>query len=120
MDEFDVLPTELRKKSLSEREIVLAYDDALLAIDYLIKNRWAMLGWDGWILLPDGKVTASLQHQGTCTIFKEKGETWEEYVQSSAEFCKEIMEISQRSWDHRPEVEGGVLYFCLSAIHESE
>ena len=120
MNELDVLPAELRMKSLSERQIALAYDDALMAIDHLVNNRWALLGWDGWVLLPNGKVKASLQHQGTCTVYKEKGETWEEYMRSSAEFCKEIMGISQRSWNHKPEVSGGVLYFCLSAIHESE
>jgi len=119
MNELDVLPTELRDKSLSGREITLEYEDALSAIDLFIKNRWGLLGWDGWILLPDGKVTSSLDHQGTCPILKEETETWDEYTQTSAEFCRRTMEISQGSWNHKPEVEGGLLYFCLTGIHES-
>ena len=120
MNELDALPSELRKKSLSESEIVLGYEDALSAIDCLINNRWGLHKWDGLVLLPDGKITASLDHQGTCVILKEESETWEGYMQSSAEFCRRIMEISRRSWNYKPEVEGGTLYFRLSAIHESE
>ena len=47
MEGIDLLPEALRSKSLSDREIVLPYQEALQALDILTAAGWAFLGWEG-------------------------------------------------------------------------
>lgn len=49
MDEIDLLPEALRSQSLSEREIVLSYQQALEALEILVAANCALLGWEGWV-----------------------------------------------------------------------
>lgn len=120
MEEIDLLPPELRTRSIDECEIVLTYEDALQAIDHLATRGWAMLAWEGWILYPDGTIGASSRHQGTISIRRAPGQPWEEHIRSAAKFCRRTMLADYRGEQRRPEVAGGTLYFCLSAIPESQ
>jgi hypothetical protein len=120
MEVIEVLPDDLRARSLSNRDIILAYDDALAAIDHLLAHRWAILGWRGWIRFPDGRIDSSLRHQGTSPILREKTESWDEYMQGSAAFCRETMRIDQNGEQRRPEIAAGTLYFGLDAMSEEE
>jgi hypothetical protein len=45
MNDILLLPEDLQQRSLSKREIVLTYDDALKALDILENARWVVLGW---------------------------------------------------------------------------
>jgi hypothetical protein len=50
------LPTDLRSKSISAREVVLPLPYALAAIDLLESEGFHILGWEGWVKAADGRV----------------------------------------------------------------
>lgn len=55
MDEIDLLPEALRSQSLSKREIVLPYQQALDALEILVVAKLAVVGWEGWVKYVDGR-----------------------------------------------------------------
>ena len=118
MDEIDFLPDELKSRSLSSKEIVLKFEDALLAIDTLIKANLAILGWEGWLKYADGRIGHSLIFQGTISIDRDKDEPWELYVLRSAEFCRNTIKQDQQIWDKKPEFPDATLYYCITAVTE--
>ena len=117
MDEIDLLPEALRSQSLSEREIVLSYQQALEALEILVAANFALLGWEGWVKYADGRHGHTPGGvMGTEAIEQEVGETWENYVQRSARFCAETMTKEQQAWNTHPGSAHLPLYFCLTAI----
>ncbi len=115
--DIDLLPTELREKSLSDREIVLPYQEALQALDVLVEAKWALLGWEGWVQYADGRRgPAAPIVIGTTAIGQEPEEDWETYVQRSSDFCRETIETEQKLWDTDPKHTSVKLYFCLTAL----
>jgi hypothetical protein len=111
-----MLPDELMTKSLSDKDIVLPYEAALCAIDLLAASGWALLGWEGWLKYPDGRVGHSARHQGTVSLEKQAGESWGAYVQRSSEFCKRTVMENQEEWNRSPEAADSELYFCLTIM----
>ncbi len=105
--ELGLLPADLAARSLSDREIVLAYADALAAIDRLASAGHRILAWEGWLRWPDGRVGHSGEHQGTADL---SGMT----ASQAALFCRETIELAQAAWDRVPEVPGASLYFCIT------
>jgi hypothetical protein len=55
LNDFDLLPIDLRERSLSKNEIVLNYFDVFKAIEILRSNNWSILGWEAWIKYSNGK-----------------------------------------------------------------
>src|SRR5713226_3739385 len=55
LDEIDLLPQALREQSLSDREIILPYQQALEALSVPMRANWVRLGWEGWVNYPDGR-----------------------------------------------------------------
>jgi hypothetical protein len=117
MDEIDLLPEALRSQSLSEREIVLSYQQALEALEILVAATFALLGWEGWVKYADGRHGHTPGGvMGTEPIEQEVGETGENYVQRSARFCAETMTKEQPAWNTHPGSAHLPLSFCLTAI----
>lgn len=114
MDEIDLLPPELRARSVNDREIVLCYQDALEAIDLLEAAKWALLGWEGWLRCADGRIGFAQQFPGP-DIDREPGELWETLVRRSAALCRTTIEEAQRRWTIQPERSDADLFFCLTA-----
>jgi hypothetical protein len=122
MDDILLLPEDLRRKSLSEREIVLIYDDALQALDILESAGWAILGWEPWLKLPSG---AHVHPTMGGDFHQEATEDWTTYVHRSIQLCRRVMKEEQQRWDQgtfwsqEPLGPGSektmVLYFCLTA-----
>ncbi|WP_176155087.1 hypothetical protein [Burkholderia vietnamiensis] len=54
--QLQCLPPEIALQSISPREIVLPLNAAIAAIDYCANNKIRILGWEGWIQSPDGRV----------------------------------------------------------------
>jgi len=117
MNDIDVLPPSLRQKSLSEREIVLLYDDALYSIDCLVALNWALLGWEGWVKYSDGSHGHADGIQGTTSIEQDSEEDWNGYVRRAASICRTTITQAQMSWNERKRTLP--LYFCLTAKEES-
>src|SRR2546421_12940615 len=99
MDNIELLPKALREQSLSDREIVLPYQEALQALDLLTAARWALLGWEGWVKYADGRHGHAPGGMGTTTIEQKTGEAWEAYVHRSARFCHETIKAEQQLWN---------------------
>ncbi len=115
MNAHDVLPEGMRARSLSDREIVLSYDDALRVLDLLVDSSWALLGWEGWVRTRQG-VGHHGDYQGAVSIDRKRGEEWNAYVQRGAEFgCVTIKQAQQR-WEEDPKSADKELFFCLTAI----
>ncbi len=119
MEDIDLLPEILRSQSLSNREIVLPYEEVLQAVDILVKANWALLGWEGWEKDPEGRRGHS-HIMGTTTIEQELGEKWEDYVQRSARFCRATIEASQERWKREDIHPSRVLYFCLTSTRKTQ
>jgi hypothetical protein len=112
MNDLLLISDELRRLSQSDREIVLPYDAALRATGELERAGVAVIGWEGWLILPDHRRTHS-QFQGTTEIVREPTETWPSYVARCAETCGRM----RQTWSAFPassEAAIGQLLFCLS------
>ena len=64
VDDLNLLPPRLAAASLSQREIVLTYADALQAIEHLAAGGHAVFCWEGWLRYGDGACGHSARHQG--------------------------------------------------------
>jgi hypothetical protein len=113
MNDTDLLPPELAKKSLSPLEIVLPYVEVLEAIEHLAAKGYLVFAWEGWLKYPDGRHTHSI-HQGTRGFWGTKGQSAQERIQETATFARQTIKESQQEWDEKPEIAGGTLCFCLS------
>jgi hypothetical protein len=119
MEDIDLLSEALRSQSLSDREIVLPYQEALQALDILVRANWALLGWEGWEKDAEGRHGHS-SLMGTMSIEQEAGEKWEDYVQRSAGFCRETMKADQDRWKREGRDTSRTLYFCLTATAKAQ
>jgi hypothetical protein len=68
MDSSDDIPKELLSRSISDNEIVLPYPDVVATIHSLPEFGLRVLGWEGWLRYPDGRVGHSARHQGTVSL----------------------------------------------------
>jgi hypothetical protein len=114
MNELNLLPDHLRKASYSDREIVLPYHEALLAIDIIVDAKWGLIGWEGWVLQDEG-IGHHQEYQGTVSLSPEQGETWIDFVERSAEFCRSTIVKDQQRFEKDPSCRGMTLLFCLTA-----
>ena len=115
MEELDVLSAELRSRSLSNREIVLEYDDALRAVDLLVEARFAILGWEGWAKYSEGGIGHHEHYQGAIMRERWEGESWETFVEDAASLCRLTMERDYRGWKGDPTPANATLFFCITA-----
>lgn len=113
MDDLLLLPDELRRQSLSDREIVLPYDAAVRAVLALQRAGCAVIGWEGWLLLHDRRRTHS-RFQGTTDLVREEAESWPTFVDRSAAFCLRTMAEDWATFPASAEAARGQLFFCLS------
>lgn len=124
INDLELIPAELAAKSLSDCEIVLAYDDVIEAIKHLASNGYFVMSWEGWLKYPDGGITHSI-HQGTKGFRGIRGprvdinKPVEQRIQEAALFTQKTIQKSQREWNENPEIDGGTLYFCLSVTAPS-
>ena len=115
MDEISLLPQMLREQSLSDREIVLPYQEAKEALELLERAHWALLGWGGWVKYPDGTHGFAPGGVMGADIQRKEGEAWADYVHRSVLFCHETIDQDYRDWNANPRYAHHVLYFCLTA-----
>lgn len=116
MNEFELLPSSLRKLSLSKSEVVLPYAEALQAIDIFEHADLALHGWEGWVEYTADSHGHHQDYQGTMSIEILPQEKWSDFVKRSAEFCRSTMKIDQERFDVDPICRNMKLYFCLSVF----
>ena len=105
MDSSDDIPKELLSRSISDNEIVLPYPDVVATIHSLPEFGLRVLGWEGWLRYPHGRVGHSARHQGTVSLSDMP-------AADAAEFC--IRTVEQAHADATREPEPGELYFCVT------
>lgn len=118
MTDIDLLPVEIKVKSLSDKEIVLNYEDSLKVLDILLSANLAFLGWEGWIKYLNGRVGHVSDYQGTISIEQEKEELWKHYQKRSYEGVKKTIEDSNKKWQNDSRSKEHQLYFCITTINE--
>jgi hypothetical protein len=112
-NDLDLLPERLKSQSRSRDEIVLPYAEALEAIAHLRASGVGLLGWEGWVSRPNGQV-GHASFQGTMDIVQSQGESWDEYVNRSADFCVKTIMQDQESWNRSPDDPAATLCFCIT------
>ncbi len=115
MEDIELLPKDMMSRSLSEKEIVLNYEDALKTLDIFLEKDWAFLGWEGWGKYTDGGV-GHCDYQGTVSIELEENESWQDYGKRGYDFVKETIIEDYNDWKKSDSVKKYELYFCISAI----
>lgn len=56
---------DLQRLSVSQSELVLPYPHAITALQLLEATDAILMGWEGWLRYPDGRLGHSDMHQGT-------------------------------------------------------
>ena len=59
---------DIKKRSLSDLELVVEYIDAMELLDIYKNNSIKVLGWEGWLKYSDGSLGHSLRYQGTVDL----------------------------------------------------
>lgn len=104
---MSIVINSIIEKSLSQHEIVLTYSDALDFLSALEAAGTPLLGWEGWLLYPDGKLGHSEEYQGTVDLSNM------EYSRS-IELAKSTIEESYQSWEKDSRSSDFKLVFCLT------
>jgi hypothetical protein len=99
-------------------EVILAYEDALKALDPLVQAQWAMVSWEAKILDDHGELrSVYLSALARWWSFDwKRGEPWEHYVTRSSQVCKESLQHFKLLLDQRLEKPEPTLYICLDAV----
>ncbi|WP_157507961.1 hypothetical protein [Ktedonobacter racemifer] len=120
MNDTNLLPEALRKQSLSEREIVLPFQETLQALEILATAGYSLQGWEGWIRYANGKYGHPLMVIGAIEFGRRPGQTWVDYVQETKNFCRQTIEKEQKHWNIQAKSQEQTLYFCLAIEAENE
>lgn len=86
---------------------MLPLAQALEAIELMEHSGTVVLGWEGWLRYPGGKLGHSSRHQGTAG---------DRPLIASSEYAwlKQTMQESHAAHASNPEVLGSELLFCLT------
>ncbi|MGI8911273.1 MAG: hypothetical protein ACR2JR_12080 [Rubrobacteraceae bacterium] len=117
---METLPPDLRTKSLSEQEIVLGREDALRAVDILVANGFAILGWEGWVEHPGGRIGHHEHYQGGTMRERHEHEPWEMFTAEAADFCRRAMNLAYSEWMEAADAASLSLFFCVTAMSREE
>ena len=98
---------DIKARSLSRRELVVSYSDAMELLHIFGENSTRILGWEGWLRHEQGALSHSIQHQGTVDLSK---------LSISAAHALIRSTIMQANWDHQelPELKNTELFFCIT------
>jgi hypothetical protein len=106
-DNLSLLPEKFRRTSLSDREIVVPYELAIEAVDLFEAKGTLVLGWEGWLLYPDGRRGHSGRHQGTVSLD-------ELSVAEAASLVRRTIQQAHDEWQSEPEYLGAQLFYCVT------
>jgi hypothetical protein len=108
MSQLDIsIPTHLRERSISDREIVLPLAEALEAVDYLEQHSFLILGWEGWVKTADGRVGHG--SAGYLSTFTENLS-----VAEAAADARETMQAGALDWQQKNAGTTEALHFCIT------
>lgn len=117
--DIDILPIELRKKSISDREISLKYEDLSEAIKVLSENNWGIIAWEVWFLYPNKAISHMVEVDGATYIdsgndyYQADGESWVEFIKRTETLCIDEAHRSTIYWRERCSKLGIEPYICI-------
>lgn len=101
---------DLQRLSASQSELVLPYPHAMNALELLEAAGGSLLGWEGWLRYPDGRLGHSLLHQGADTSGLDPSEA---YRMARNTIC-----LSQKEHESQASMAGVHLLFCITVKAE--
>ena len=97
---------DLQRLSVSQSELVLPYPHAITALQLLEVTGAILMGWEGWLLYPDGRLGHSDMHQGTT-------DTSALSLSEAYSWAKASMTLSQNEHELQNETTDIKLLFCI-------
>jgi len=113
MPQLEILPPDIARRSISRREIVLPLDAAIAAVDWCATNRIHILGWEGWVQSPDGRVGHGNAPQGTTSLEDLS-------VLDAADFCRQTIRAAALEWTETYPKTTDRLHFCITVEARSD
>lgn len=104
---LELLPPRIAALSISQKEIVLPLEEALLVIDIMESKGIPILGWEGWVKTDDGRVGHGSAPQGTESL---EGLS----VGEAAALCRRSMQQDAAQWAKEHEDATEELHFCIT------
>jgi hypothetical protein len=98
--------SDLQRLSVSSSELVLPFTHAITALELLEAAEAPLLGWEGWLRYPSGRLGHSARHQGVDTS---KLESSEAYRRVRSDIC-----LSQKEHESEAAMVGIQLLFCIT------
>jgi len=106
MTQLDLLPQNLRSKSISPREIVLPLPEVLEALDLLESHGIQILGWEGWVKDGQGRVGHGSAPQGLSTGHLS--------VSQAADLCRRTIPRAAEDWLRQNATTDEAIHFCVT------
>lgn len=97
---------ELKRMSISERELVFSYAHAIEALGLLGSKAVPLLGWEGWLRFPDGRLGHSSKHQGTDTLGLDSVDAYR--------WARDTIRASQQEHECLPKMLDTELLLCIT------
>ena len=104
---FELLSQEIIEKSISKREIVVPFEEALRVVDIMEDKGVLILGWEGWVKNEDGRVGHGSAPQGTVSLEDCS-------VEETAEICRKTMTEDAAEWEKENKGSSDKLHFCIT------
>jgi len=106
---LELLPDEVRSKSISVREIVLPLPEALRAVDILESNGCEILGYEGWVKTSKGAVGHGSAGR-YCASYSE-----DLSIRERASLCRMHIVEDAGAWQEENLSTTDLLHFCITA-----
>ncbi|WP_156966087.1 hypothetical protein [Paraburkholderia bannensis] len=107
MQQLQILPPDLARRSISRKEIVLPLEAALAVVDWCVINQIPILGWEGWMQSADGRVGHGNAPQGTASL---EGLS----LQDAADICRRTIGAAALEWTETYPETTDRLHFCIT------
>jgi len=104
---FEFIPQEIIEKSISQKEIVIPFEEALKVIDIMESKGVLILGWEGWVKTEDGRVGHGSAPQGTVSLEDCS-------VVEAAEICRKTIKEEATEWEKENRDSSEKLHFCIT------
>jgi len=107
------IPRRIIQASASSSELVLPALQALELVDLAISSGEHILGWEGWLRYPDGRLGLSLRIQGTVPL----------EALSAVESCDLVSNTIREAlaqWSQDPHPDRAELLFCITLKDEQD
>jgi hypothetical protein len=114
MNDFDILPEEIKNQSLSKEEVILDFDHSMKALDFFMSMGYASLGFELLKLKEE-----QLKEVKNYVSYLPDQVIWDAYVLASYEEVKGnmIKEFNQLRYSEEGEDD---YFFCLTFLNKEE